>query len=130
MIWTKQSRRTLCILVFFRWKGFQVSALPVPTTGRGYYEERKGRRRLGGRREPIPCKSTRGSIYIEDTQGGTEQHCRGIILSYKHVLLATLRAELLGLVGDVPGRKEERVTVFNFRALARTVAASLPSKGR
>lgn len=71
-------------------KGFKSRLCPFP----GLVEDatKSGRKKKGwGCRGP--CKSIRGIIYVKDTRGGMDQHCRGTRLSYKHILLASLRTE-------------------------------------
>lgn len=69
-----------------------------PFPGQGEDTMKRGRKKTSwGRRNP--CKSIRGIIYVEDTRGGMDQHCGGTRLSYKHILLATLRPELLAWLG-------------------------------
>lgn len=76
-----------------------------------------------------PCKSIRGIIYIEKgREEGTS--IAGAQRYLTNIFCLLLWGLSCWLDGDLLGRKEERVTVFNLRALARPVAASLPSKGR
>lgn len=58
-----------------------------------------------------------------------DQHCRGTRLSYKHILLAKLRAELLAVWGTCQAGRRKGL-LFSTSVLLRNVAAFLPYKSR
>lgn len=60
----------------------------------------------------------RGIIYVVDTRGGMDQHCRGTRLSYKHILLAKLRAELMADWGACQAGRRKGL-LFSTSVLSR-----------